>query len=130
MPMSSRFLDKQAVAGALLDQGVYALTWTDLALSHGAKDADIKIVSANSMPIKKGETEADDINTVILTKLEKGTQSAVGIVTTSMTLVGSNKPDFYQRFQSKKYGPCVRIEGEYASIAVPFPPIRPQEFQV
>jgi predicted dehydrogenase len=29
----SRFLDKQAGAGSLLDQGVYALTWADLALN-------------------------------------------------------------------------------------------------
>src|SRR6266536_1573973 len=29
MPMSSRFLNKQAGAGALLHEGVYALTWTD-----------------------------------------------------------------------------------------------------
>jgi hypothetical protein len=77
MPMSSRFLDKQAGAGALVGQGEYALTWTDLALSHGSKDADIKAASANSMPIKKGEIEGDDINIIILTKSEKGTLQLV-----------------------------------------------------
>lgn len=33
LPHSSRFLDKQAGAESLLDQGVYALTWADIALN-------------------------------------------------------------------------------------------------
>jgi hypothetical protein len=92
--LTSRLSDKHPGARALLDQGFYALTWTDLALSHGTNNTDVKVVSANSMPIENGEIEADDLNTTILAKSEDGVQSVVGIVTTSMILTGSNKTRF------------------------------------
>jgi dihydrodiol dehydrogenase / D-xylose 1-dehydrogenase (NADP) len=47
-----------------------------------------------------------------------------------MTLAGSNKPPFYHRFAAKKAAPAARIGAEYASVAIPFPPIRPKEFHV
>jgi dihydrodiol dehydrogenase / D-xylose 1-dehydrogenase (NADP) len=47
-----------------------------------------------------------------------------------MTLPGSNKPSFYHRFGAKKAAPSVRIEAEYASVAIPFPPIRPKELHL
>jgi hypothetical protein len=75
--------------------------------------------------------EVDDITTVVLSKQNsKSAQEAVAIVTTSMTLPGSSKPAFYQRLQAKKSAPSVRIEGTKASVAIPFPPIRPQELRV
>jgi predicted dehydrogenase len=131
MPASSRFLDKKAGAGSLLDMGVYALTWVDVALnSLPDAQASTKVIHANSMPIRGVEGKVDDMNTVIIAKEKAGEQTAVAIVTTSMTMPGSNKPSFYHRFEAKKAAPCVRIEGEKASIAVPFPPIRPQKFEV
>jgi hypothetical protein len=133
LPHSSRFLDEQARAGSLLDQGVYALTWADLAL-NGLEDGLIttEVVHSNSMSVPDRPGEVDDINTVILSKSEKGSkaQRAVGIMTTSMTLPGLNKPSFYQRFQAKKAAPMARIEATKASVAVPFPPIRPEELHV
>ena len=57
-------------------------------------------------------------------------QQAVAIATTSMTLPGSSKPPFYLRLQAKKSAPAVRIEATKASVAIPFPPIRPQELHV
>jgi predicted dehydrogenase len=133
MPLLSRFLDKEAGAGALLDQGVYALTWADLAL-NGIRNGDTttQVIHANNISLKAGNEEVDDINTIILSKVDNKSrnQIAVGIVTTSMTLPGSNKPSFYHRFSAKKAAPLVRIEAEYASVAVPFPPIRPQESHV
>jgi hypothetical protein len=76
--------------------------------------------------------EVDDITTVVLSKLDNssGQQEAVAIVTTSMTLPGSSKPAFYQRLQAKKAAPSIRIEASKASVAIPFPPIRPQELHV
>ncbi|KAK8207604.1 hypothetical protein M8818_004258 [Zalaria obscura] len=133
MPHSSRFLDKKAGAGSLLDQGVYALTWADLALNGlGAEGTVTEVVHASSMPVPGVPGDVDDIDTLVLSKHDEGSskQKAVAIVTTSMTLVGSNKPSFYNRFQSKKAAPCVRIEGTKAAVALPFPPIRPQEFEV
>lgn len=129
LALSSRFLDKRAGAGALLDQGVYALTWVDLAL-NGNNARDTKVTYANSISVPGVETEVDDMNTIILSQSGVGHLQSTAIVTTSMTLPGSSKPAFYQRLQAKKAGPPVRIEGTKASVAIPFPLIRPQELHV
>ena len=120
----SRFLDKNAGAGALLDQGVYALTWADLAL-NGVKVTDAKVVHASSLSVPGRPGGVDDMNTVVL-----ATQDSTAIVTTSMTLTGSSKTAFYVRLGAKKAAPSVRIEGTKASIAIPFPLIRPEELHV
>ncbi|KAH7397629.1 hypothetical protein BKA64DRAFT_723327 [Cadophora sp. MPI-SDFR-AT-0126] len=130
---SSRFLDKQAGAGSLLDQGVYALTWADLALNGldpGASST--KVIHASSMSVPGVSGDVDDINTVILSREDNKShqQNAVGIVTTSMTLPGSSNPPFYRRLQAKKAAPAVRIEAVKASVSIPFPPIRPEELHV
>ncbi|KAJ5851312.1 uncharacterized protein N7529_010697 [Penicillium soppii] len=138
LSQESRFLDKAAGAGSLLDQGVYALTWADLALNGLPSSQDrtqTEVVHAHSMPVPGVHGEVDDINTVILSKVkndESGSkrQEAVAIVTTSMTLPGSSKPAFYQRLQATKAAPAVRIEATKASVSIPFPPIRPQELLV
>jgi len=130
----SRFLDKSAGAGSLLDQGVYALTWADLALNGltATTKTTTEVVHASSASVPDVPGDVDDINTVVLSKHPDGSkrQEAVAIVTTSMTLPGSSKPAFYQRLQAKKAGPTVRIEATKASVAIPFPPIRPQELHV
>jgi predicted dehydrogenase len=130
---SSRFLDKQAGAGSLLDQGVYALTWADMALHGLGDDTNVtEVVHANSMSVPEVANEVDDIDTVVLARRAKdsGKQNAVGIITTSMTLPGSSKPSFYTRLQANKSSPAVRIEGTKASVAIQFPPIRPQQLHV
>ncbi|KAK4972612.1 hypothetical protein LTR66_011268 [Elasticomyces elasticus] len=128
---SSRFLDKQAGAGALLDQGVYALTWADIALNSGSA-ASTKVMYANSIPVADVKDDVDDINTVILSRTggPSNKQEAVGIVTTSMTIPGSNKPAFYRRLQANKPAPSVRIEARDAQVSIPFPPIRSEELHV
>lgn len=132
LPHSSRFLDKGAGAGSLLDQGVYALTWADIGLhASGASDGtDTKVAHANCMNVPNVTGAVDDIDTIVLSKQNQGTQQAVAIVTTSMTLPGSSKPPFYRRLQAVKGAPSVRIEASKASIAIPFPPIRPEELHV
>ena len=120
----SRFLDKAAGAGALLDQGVYALTWADLAL-NGLTVTDSKVLHASSTCVPGRPGEVDDMNTIVLVN-----QNATAIVTTSMTLPGSSKPAFYVRLGAKKAGPAVRIEATKASVAIPFPPIRPETLHV
>lgn len=131
LPHSSRFLDKAAGAGSLLDQGVYALMWADLGL-HGSEGdgAGTKVAYANSMSVPGVPGSVDDIDTLVLAKQSTGPQQAVAIVTTSMTLPGSSKPAFFQRLQAAKSAPSVRIEATKASVAIPFPPIRPQELRV
>ena len=128
----SRFLDKMAGAGSLLDQGVYALTWADLAL-NGLEEssAHTTMIHANSMAIPGVKGEVDDINTVILSKRDReDKQIAVGIATTSMTIAGSSKPSFYTRLQAKKPSPSIRIEATNATVCIAFPPIRPQELHI
>ena len=121
---NSRFLDKAAGAGALLDQGVYALTWADIAL-NGLTVTDSKVLHASSSCVPGRPGEVDDMNTIVLVN-----QNATAIVTTSMTLPGSSKPAFYVRLGAKKAGPAVRIEATKASVAIPFPPIRPETLHV
>ena len=132
LPHSSRFLDKSAGAGSLLDQGVYALTWADLALNGlNTNLTKTKVVYANTMSVLDVPGDVDDINTVILAQQDsRSNQTAVGIVTTSMTIPGSSKPEFYQRLRAQKAAPAVRIEAKKASVAIPFPPIRPEELHI
>ena len=120
----SRFLDKAAGAGALLDQGVYALTWADLAL-NGVKVKDVAVLHASSQSVPERPGDIDDINTIVLANT-----NATAIISTSMTLPGSSKPAFYVRLGAKKAAPAVRIEGTEASVAIPFPSIRPEELHV
>lgn len=120
----SRFLDKTAGAGSLLDQGVYALTWADIALNT-SKATSTNVLHAHTHHVPQRPGEVDDITTVILANAD-----ATAIVSTSMTLPGSSKPPFYVRLQAKKSAPAVRIEGAEASVAVPFPSIRPEELHV
>ncbi|KPI36049.1 putative oxido [Cyphellophora attinorum] len=124
LPNDSRFLDKSAGAGSLLDQGVYALTWADVALNTSkASKADVVHAHTHTVPQRPGDV--DDITTVILAGGD-----ATAVVTMSMTLPGSSKPAFYQRLQAEKAAPSVRIEGSEASVAIPFPCIRPEELRV
>lgn len=120
----SRFLDKAAGAGALLDQGVYALTWADVAL-NGSKVSDTVVLHANTHNVPDRPGDIDDINTIVLAN-----ENSTAIVTTSMTLPGSSKPAFYVRLGAKKAAPAVRIEATEASVAITFPSIRPEELHV
>ncbi|KAK4684200.1 hypothetical protein P7C73_g5999, partial [Tremellales sp. Uapishka_1] len=128
----SRFLDKMAGAGSLLDQGVYALTWADLALNGlGESTTSTDVAFASSMHVPGVPGRVDDINTVVLSKtVHGGEQVAVGIVSTSMTIPGSSKPDFYTRLKADRSAPSIRIEATKATVSIPFPPIRPQELHI
>ncbi|VUC37878.1 unnamed protein product [Clonostachys rosea] len=122
MPRSSRLLDKQAGAGAMLDMGVYALTWVDLAFNGSPST---KVAFAKTITYDTGKELIDDINTVVL---NSGDGSQVAIVTTSMTLPGSTKHS--DKLAVEKVAPSVRIEAENAQVSIPFPLIRPQELHI
>lgn len=123
MPRSSRLLDKQAGAGSMLDMGVYALTWVDVAFQGSSST---KVVFAKTIPYDTGNDLIDDINTVVLESGEGSGQ--VAIVSTSMTLPGSTK--HADKLAVKKVAPSVRIEATNAQVSVPFPLIRPQELHI
>ncbi|CAK7224174.1 hypothetical protein SBRCBS47491_005459 [Sporothrix bragantina] len=125
---SARLIDKQAGAGAMLDMGVYALTWADVAL--GGSDAT-KVAYADSIPFATGSALIDDINTVVLRRPssnEATSSAAVAIVTTSLSLAGA--PCAADKLTVEKNAPGVRIEATHAQVSVPFPLIRPQELHV
>ncbi|CAK7236316.1 hypothetical protein SCUCBS95973_009567 [Sporothrix curviconia] len=125
---SARLIDKQAGAGAMLDMGVYALTWADVAL--GGTDAT-KVAFADSIPFATGSALIDDINTVVLRRSAAASSAdaaAVAIVTTSLSLAGA--PCAADKLAVEKVAPGVRIEGTLAQVSVPFPLIRPQELHV
>lgn len=122
---SSRFLDKSVGAGSLVNMGCYALTWVDLALNGLKADSETKVAYCHYLPVPGRPGDVDDITTTILTN-----KHATALVTTSMTLPGSSKCDFYMRFGLTKAGKAVRIEGSRASVAIPFPSLRPEELRV
>ncbi|TQS32422.1 hypothetical protein Golomagni_07259, partial [Golovinomyces magnicellulatus] len=73
---SSRFLDKSAGAGSLLDQGVYALTWADLALNGlGVDSTTTEVVHASTMNVPNVPSKVDDITTVVLSKHETASKA-------------------------------------------------------
>lgn len=134
LPSTSRWLDKDAGAGCLLDMGVYALTWADIALNGLGVSPTMatRVVYASTANIPGLTNDVDDLNTIVISKVHKKSkqQEAFAIVTTSMTMPGSTEGTTTERLRSRKLAPAVRIEGTKAQIAIPFPPIRPEIMQV
>lgn len=135
LPSDSKWTDKTIGAGNLLAQGVYALTWADIALNgadHQPRISATNVVYASSMPIPGVPGEVDDINTIIISKEDPqtGRQVAVAVITTSMTMPGARTQDTYARLNATKHSPSVRIEGTIAQIVVPFPPVRVEEVHI
>ncbi|KAK9447369.1 uncharacterized protein V1518DRAFT_420803 [Limtongia smithiae] len=120
MDITSRLMDKRAGAGAILDMGVYALTWADIAF--GGNPA-AKVSYASTIEYDTGKDKIDDINTIVVSAPD-----SVAIVTTSLTLAGSaTHPD---KLSVPKVSPSVRIEATNAQVSIPFPLIRPQQLQI
>ncbi len=64
LPISSRFLERKAGVGVLLDQGVYAFTWIDLALS--ASRATKALIPIQSVMIRERRTATESTRSVSL----------------------------------------------------------------
>lgn len=122
-PLTHRLVDKQAGAGSMLDMGVYALAWADIAFGRSSA---VKVVFSSTVKYNTGKELIDDINTTVLSNPEN--DGAVAVVTTSLTLAGSSKIE--DKLAVKKVAPSVRIEAANAQVCVPFPLIRPQELHV
>lgn len=98
--------------------GVYAFSWVDLAM---AGSEVTKIMYADSIPYDTGKEKVDDINTVIFSHSGSGT----AIVSTSLSLPGSSKPSFGDRFVATKLAPK-----ENAQIPIAFPPTKAQQIKM
>ncbi|PHH72182.1 hypothetical protein CDD83_5020 [Cordyceps sp. RAO-2017] len=117
---SHRLVNKHLAGGALLDLGVYALTWVFQTLYHlqpeeqGQKEAPTVLAAANRYRTGVDET------TSIICHFPK--HQSMGIATTSMR-VGTN-PD------GSTHAPAIRIQGSKGEIQVSHPAYRPTEFKV
>jgi predicted dehydrogenase len=123
---TSRFLLKSTGAGALLDLGVYPLTWVDIALSsaEGAESAGpLSVVYAETIEHETPQEPIDDVTTIVLSRREHPITAVVSI---SSSLPGSPTLGLEDKLMRKKNAPSIRIQGTKAEVAIPFPPIRPE----
>jgi predicted dehydrogenase len=119
-PNESRMVNKDLAGGALLDLGIYSLTWIFQILYHCQPKPREKpdVVSV----MEKYETGVDE-NTSMM--LHFGKNKSIGIATTSMRV--GTQPDGEG---SPASGPAVRIQGTKGEIQVIGPIFRPLQYNV
>jgi predicted dehydrogenase len=116
----NRMVNKDLAGGALLDLGIYSLTWVFQILYHcqpKPREAP-KVVAA----VNKYTTGADEMTSIIL-QWEK--YASMGIATTSLRV--ATQPDGED---SPASGPAVRIQGTKGEIQVFGPIFRPTMYRV
>lgn len=118
---SHRMVNPDLAGGALLDLGIYSLTWVFQILYHCQPKprAAPKVVAAIN---KYEKTGADEMTSIIL-QWEK--QASMGIATTSLRV--ATQPDGNDSLAS---GPAVRIQGSKGEIQVFGPIFRPTVYRV
>lgn len=114
-PDDSRMVDKQLAGGALLDLGIYALTWVFQILYHCQPAGSREKPSVHSA-MNLYKTGADEMTSMIL-RFEKS--KSMGIATTSMRVDGQSS-DF----------PQIRIQGTQGEIQVYGPAYRPTKYAI
>jgi len=116
-----RMVNKDLAGGALLDLGIYSLTWVFQILYHcQPKPREAPKVLAAMHKYEK--TDADEQTTILL---QWGKDKSVGIATTSLRV--ATQPDGEG---SPASGPAVRIQGTKGEIQVFGPIFRPLEYRV
>ncbi|KAH8820519.1 hypothetical protein F5884DRAFT_849777 [Xylogone sp. PMI_703] len=116
---SHRMVNMYLAGGALLDLGIYSLTWVFQTLYHTQpkpREAP-KVVSALRQYAKTG---ADETTTMVL---DFPKRNAVGIATTSMRV--ATRPN-----NSDVAGPSIRIQGSKGEIQVFGPAYRPESYKI
>ncbi|KAL3418666.1 oxidoreductase family protein [Phlyctema vagabunda] len=120
-PDTNRMVNKDLAGGALLDLGIYALTWVFQILYHcQSKPREAPVVVAAINPYDK--TGADEQTSVIL---QFPKQKSMGIAMTSMRV--STQPDGEG---SPASGAAARIQGAKGEIQVIGPLYRPTHYRV
>jgi predicted dehydrogenase len=120
-PDENRMVNMDLAGGALLDLGIYSLTWVFQILYHcqpQPREAP-KVLAA----IAKYEKTGADEQTTILLQWAKN--KSMGIATTSLRV--ATQPDGEG---SPASGPAVRIQGTKGEIQVFGPIFRPEEYRV
>ncbi|KAF3930382.1 hypothetical protein AA313_de0204613 [Arthrobotrys entomopaga] len=115
-PPENRMVNMDLAGGALLDLGVYSLTWVFQILYH--LDANAKTPKVVGHIQKYPATGADETTTVVC-QFERAT----GIATTSMR-IGSDVDG------EGTCGPAIRISGTKGEIQVAHPAYRPLKYRV
>lgn len=115
-PDNHRMVNLALAGGALLDLGIYALTWVFQTLYHTQPTPRPapSVVSTS----RKYKTGADELTSMILTFPRADGTSAHGIATTGMPI--SADPD-----GKGTAGPAIRVQGEKGEIQVFHPAYRP-----
>ncbi|KAF5023960.1 hypothetical protein F66182_3998 [Fusarium sp. NRRL 66182] len=118
-PDSHRMVNPDLAGGALLDLGVYSLTWVFQSLYHVQPEADKEAPNVVAS-VNKYHTGADE-STSIICQFPK--HNTMGIATTSMR-VATNVDGLYTG------GPGIRIQGSKGEIQIPGPAFRPTEYKI
>lgn len=117
---SHRMVNKDLAGGALLDLGIYALTWNFQTLYHCQdKPREAPKVVAAINPYSK--TGADE-NTAIILQFPK--HELMGVATTSLRIRSHSSKDI------KEAGSVIRIYGTKGEIQVYGPAYRPQGYKL
>jgi predicted dehydrogenase len=117
----SRMINKDLAGGALLDLGIYSLTWVFQILYHcqpTPREAP-KVVAAMN---KYEKTGADEMTSIIL---QWKNNASMGIATTALRV--ATQPDGEGSLAS---GPAVRIQGSKGEIQVFGPIYRPTMYRI
>lgn len=111
-----RMVNPDLAGGALLDLGIYALTWVFQTLY--TTQADPQPPSSVLGSIRKYKTGADEHTSMLLTFPRSSGGEAHGIATTSMRV--ASDPD-----GKGSAGPAIRVQGDKGEVQVFHPAYRP-----
>ncbi|KAH7370602.1 hypothetical protein BKA65DRAFT_445583 [Rhexocercosporidium sp. MPI-PUGE-AT-0058] len=120
-PDEDRMVNVNLAGGALLDLGIYSLTWVFQILYHCQPASKRQKPSVLAAVQKYARTGADESTSMILTFGEE----SVGIATTSMRV--ATTPDGEG---SPAAGPAARIQGTKGEIQVIGPLYRPTHYRI
>ncbi|EQB44705.1 hypothetical protein CGLO_16518 [Colletotrichum gloeosporioides Cg-14] len=118
-PDSHRMVNPELAGGALLDLGIYSLTWIFQTLYHlqeGEKEAPQVLAAVQKYPV----TGADESTSMILNFPK---HQMTGIATTSMRV--ATDPD-----GAGKSAPAIRVQGSEGEIQVAHPAFRPLSYKL
>ncbi|KAB8303824.1 hypothetical protein EYC80_005197 [Monilinia laxa] len=125
-PVENRMINPDLAGGALLDLGIYSLTWVFQILYHcqPGPSAEREVPSVLAAVQKYEKTGVDEQTSIIL---QFPKHKSVGIATTGMRV--ATQPDAHGA-ASKDEAPSVRIQGTKGEIQVFGPAYRPLRYRV
>lgn len=113
-------VNPELAGGALLDLGVYSLTWVFQMLYHLQPEASKEAPQVQSAVLNHPTTGVDEQTTIITHFPE---HRSTGIATTAFRV--ATDPG-----ENGSAGPAIRIQGTKGEIAVAHPAYRPQQYKV